>query len=89
MPRSSTPLQTLNTEPNFGRAGPTPLHAYSPGDDFYEALIMAHQGLSDEQSRLFNARLLLLLANQIGDLDLLQQALSAARAGLGAPAGPA
>ncbi len=74
----------LNTEPNFGRAGPAPLHSYSPGDDFYEALIQAHHGLSDEHSRLLNARLVLLLANHVGDLDVLAQALAVARAGVNA-----
>ena len=48
-------------------------------DDFYEALIEAHQGLSFEDSQRLNARLVLLLANQIGALDVLRQALQAAR----------
>ena len=43
-------------------------------------LIETHRGLSDEASRLVNARLVLLLANHIGQLDVLQQALAAARA---------
>lgn len=75
-------MSTLNTQPNFHRPGAPALHAFTPGDDFYELLIAAHQGLDDEHSRLLNARLVLLLANHIGDLDLLQQALAAARAGL-------
>ncbi len=75
-------MSTLNTLPNFGVPGHRPLHAFTPGDDFYEALIQTHQGLSDEQSRLVNARLILLLANHLGDLGVLQQALAAARAGL-------
>ena len=75
-------MSTLTTAPNFHRAGSKPLHAFSPGDDFYEQLIDTHRGLSDEQSRLLNARLVLLLANHIGDLDVLAQALAAARAGL-------
>ncbi len=49
-------------------------------DDFYQALIDAHAGLTDEQSAALNARLVLLLANQIGDLRTLQQAIAAARA---------
>ena len=48
-------------------------------DDFYEALIDAHQGLSTEESHAFNARLVLLLANQIGTLPVLREALAAAR----------
>ena len=75
-------MGTLNTHPNFGRPGTQPLNAYSPGDDFYEQLIHTHRGLSDEQSRLLNAKLVLLLANHIGDLDVLQQALAAARRGI-------
>ena len=75
-------MEALITHPHFGTPGVQPLHAYSPGDDFYEHLIDTHRGLSDEQSRLVNARLILLLANHIGDLALLQQAVAAARAGV-------
>ena len=48
-------------------------------DDFYEALIDTHRDLSTEQSHALNARLVLLLANHIGRLDVLKQALQAAR----------
>ena len=75
-------MKTLTTQPNFGNPGNPALHAYMPGDQFYEQLIRSHQGLSDEQSRLVNARLILLLANHIGDLAVLQHALTAARAGV-------
>lgn len=77
-----TPPQALCTAANFHRPGqsPTsPLQAYGPGDDFYEQLIAAHQDLSDEESRLLNARLVLLLANHIGNLDVISQALAQAR----------
>ena len=47
-------------------------------DDFYEALIDAHQGLGSADSHAFNARLVLLLANHIGSLDVLREALKAA-----------
>ncbi len=72
----------LNTQPNVHGTGEAPRHAYTPGDAFYEQLIEAHRGLSDDASRLLNARLVLLLANHIGDLDVLAQALQAARAGI-------
>lgn len=72
----------LNTQANFHRQGQQPLRAYEPGDAFYERLIDTHRGLSDTQSRLLNARLILLLANHIGDLAVLEQALAAARAGI-------
>lgn len=51
----------------------------SAPDDFYEALINAHQDLTIDESQAFNARLVLLLANHIGDLAVLQEALQAAR----------
>jgi hypothetical protein len=77
----------LNTQPNFGIPGQRFVRAYSPGDEFYEALIETHRGLSDEQSQLVNARLVLLLANHIGDLRVLREALAAARDGaIDAPA---
>jgi hypothetical protein len=58
----------LITEPNL-----------SAPDDFYEALIEAHRELSAASSHALNARLVLLLANHIGDLDVLKEALQAAR----------
>lgn len=47
-------------------------------DGFYAELIAAHDGLSDDESAALNARLILLLANHIGDLGVLRQALEAA-----------
>ena len=49
-------------------------------DDFYQALIDLHRDLTDQQSELVNARLILLLANHIGDLDVLRDAMRRARA---------
>jgi len=65
----------LNLEPNLERP-----------DDFYEALIEAHRGLAPEQSAMLNAKLILLLANQIGDLATLRAAMAKAREGI-EPAG--
>jgi hypothetical protein len=48
-------------------------------DDFYEALIDAHRELTTAQSHALNARLVLLLANHIGDLAVLREALALAR----------
>lgn len=48
-------------------------------DGFYEQLLDAHQGLSEQQSALLNARLVLLLANQLGDAKLLKECVEAAR----------
>jgi len=61
---------TLITTPNLD----------SP-DDFYAALIAAHDGLDEGGSHALNARLVLLLANHVGSLDVLREALAAARAG--------
>ena len=72
----------LNLNPNFSEAGKRYFSAYSPGDDFYELLIGVHRDLSDEQSELLNARLILLLANHIGDIDTLREALAIAREGV-------
>jgi len=47
-------------------------------DTFYEQLMDAHDGLSREQSELFNARLILLLANQVGDAQVLRECIAAA-----------
>jgi hypothetical protein len=52
------------------------------GDDFYERLLAAHSGLSDADSRALNARLVLLLAHEVGDLAVIDAALAAARRGL-------
>jgi len=51
-------------------------------DDFYAELLALHEGRSREESEAINARLVLLLANHIGDREVLCEALAAA-----APAG--
>jgi len=58
----------LNTDPNL-----------SMPDAFYEALIDMHRGLSEDQSEMVNARFILVLANHIGDLEVLGQAMKIAR----------
>jgi hypothetical protein len=50
-------------------------------DAAYVALIDAHRGLSDAVSAGLNARLVLILANHIGDLDVLKEAIALAKAG--------
>jgi hypothetical protein len=52
---------------------------FTDADGFYEALLDAHKGLSAEQSAALNARLILLLANQIGDARTLAECVQAAR----------
>lgn len=49
-------------------------------DDFYADLIAAHDGLEKTASEALNARLILVLANHIGDSSVLSQALRAAAA---------
>lgn len=58
----------MKTSPNFQDA-----------DTFYECLLDAHNGLSREASELLNARLILIMANQLGDSALLQACIEAAR----------
>ena len=48
-------------------------------DGFYEQLLDAHTGLSREQSEVLNARLILLLANQVGDAQVLKDCIAAAK----------
>ena len=48
-------------------------------DGFYDGLLAAHQGLSPEESEALNARLILVMANHIGDRDTLREALKAAK----------
>jgi hypothetical protein len=52
------------------------------GDEVYSALIAAHAGLSDEASQRLNARLVLLLANQVGDGAVVLEAIRLAQDGL-------
>ncbi len=59
---------TLNLDPNLTDA-----------DGFYAALIAAHEGLSPEDSAALNARLILILANQIGDTTVLRAAIETAK----------
>lgn len=48
-------------------------------DDVYEAIVDAHKGLDDAQCQALDARLILLLANHVGDEAVLREALEAAR----------
>ena len=66
-------MTPLNIEPNLALP-----------DDFYEALIETHRDLDAAQSQRVNARLILLLANHIGDLDVLREAMQRARAAVAA-----
>lgn len=69
----------LMTEPNFKEFDRPVFRDFSPGDDFYEALIAAHEGLSETQSHELNAKLVLFLSNHIGDLRVLREAFRLAR----------
>ncbi|MBK0327542.1 DUF2783 domain-containing protein [Rhodobacteraceae bacterium F11138] len=48
-------------------------------DEFYQALMAAHAGLDETESHALNARLVLMLANRIGDVNVLTQLLQSAR----------
>ncbi|NEI47987.1 DUF2783 domain-containing protein [Rhizobium leguminosarum] len=58
----------LETKPNFNRP-----------DESYALLIKAHEGLSEAESHAMNARLILILMNQIGDHAVIAEALALAR----------
>jgi hypothetical protein len=75
-------IEHLNTQPNFGIPGERYRHPYMPGDAFYDRLVSAHRDLSDAQSEMLQARLVLLLANHIGDLRVLDEAIAIAREGV-------
>jgi hypothetical protein len=59
----------------------TDLH-FQDADAFYETLLDAHAGLDGERASMLNARLILVMANQIGDTALLKACIAAARDGL-------
>lgn len=48
-------------------------------DGFYQRLLAAHDGLDESQTHAFNARLVLILANHIGDQQALADALELAK----------
>ena len=58
----------LSTRSNFAKP-----------DDAFRAVVEAHRGLSDEQSVGLDAALVLILANHIGDLDVLREAIALAQ----------
>jgi hypothetical protein len=72
----------LDLQPNFNEPGKRYSREFSAGDDFYEILIEMHRDLSAEQSALVNAKLILLLANHIGDISILRAAMQLAREGV-------
>ena len=59
---------TLSTSSNFARP-----------DDAFRAVVEAHRGLTDEQSADLDAALVLILANHIGDIEVLRQAIMLAK----------
>ena len=67
-------MSGLNIEANFARP-----------DDFYERLIEMHRDLTREESELANCKLILLLANHVGDQGMLRDAMTRARKGVGTP----
>jgi hypothetical protein len=58
----------LSTSCNFARP-----------DDAFRAIVEAHRGLSEEQSADFDAALVLILANHIGDIEVLREGIALAK----------
>ncbi|MDR3466314.1 MAG: DUF2783 domain-containing protein [Xanthobacteraceae bacterium] len=69
---------TLSTASNFAKP-----------DDAFRLVVEAHRGLSDETSAVLDAALVLVLANHIGDIDVLREAIAVAKRALTDPAAPA
>jgi hypothetical protein len=65
-------MSTLDTSPRL-----------DDPDGLFEALVEAHRDLDAEASRRLDARLVLLLANHIGSVAIVRQAIAAARAAAG------
>ena len=61
-------MSSLETQPNIAHP-----------DDVYELLISMHEGLSEAESWRVNARLIMILVNQIGDEQVVREAIAAAR----------
>lgn len=59
---------SLNLQPNL----PAP-------DDAYAILLEAHEGLSNAESDALNARLILVLMNHVGDMEVIRAAIAAAQ----------
>ena len=66
--QTSSQTSSLVTRPNLADA-----------DGFYAALLAAHKGLAEAESHALNARLVLILANHVGDRAVLDEALALAR----------
>ncbi|MFK7954938.1 MAG: DUF2783 domain-containing protein [Lysobacterales bacterium] len=60
-------MAELNIQPNLPQA-----------DDAYQMIIDLHEGCSEQESHRRNAKLVLCLANHIGDLKVLSQAVAIA-----------
>ena len=58
----------LSTSSNFARP-----------DDAFRAIVEAHRGLTEEQSADLDAAMVLILANHIGDIEVLREAITLAR----------
>jgi hypothetical protein len=72
-------MTALITRPNFFADASKVRADVEPSDAFYEALMQSHEGLTESQSHLLNARLILVMANHIGHLETLKQAIHTAR----------
>ncbi len=67
-------MTQLQTAPNLENA-----------DDFYAALLAAHEGLDEADMHALNARLILVLANHIGDQSVLEAAIGTAKVSCSRP----
>jgi hypothetical protein len=71
----ANPLRNVFDQPGPLRTDPR----IANPDEFYQLLLDAHRGLSNDQARKVTAKLLLLLGNHIGDIEVVRQAIAIAR----------
>ena len=81
-------MKRLNTAPNFATPGQRQLQDRKRGVECNSANVQVDHGRRGTHRKMINARLVLLLANHVGDLDVLREALALARRGVAGEATP-
>ncbi len=76
----TTPSLTTESVPGRAGGGLRTEIGFNNPDDVYEILMGAHQGLPDDRAWRVTAKLVLLLANHIGDVEVVREAAALARA---------
>lgn len=69
----------LNIEPNFHDPDQVALWPYAAGDEFYESLVESLRGKDPQHALEFLSRIVLVLANHVGDMTVLREAIGVAQ----------